>query len=422
MANSFPALNEDVFAYVEKVSQLPKVKQALDIALRDVQRAMDEQVELCEIPAPTFKEEKRAASMLERMKAYGLTDVHIDEVGNVIGVRKGVQENGPVLVLGAHMDSVFPEGTDVTVRKEGNCYIAPGIGDNCTGLRTILQILRCLQEAQIQTKGDIWFVGTVGEEGNGDIRGAKHVVKSYPIDGFIAVDNTDVTRILFGGTGSHRWRVTINGLGGHSWADYGKMPSAIHAMARAIAKFVDWCPAADPKTSWTVGTIKGGTSVNAIAASCSVDIDMRSTDNDSLETQEALILSKFDEAVAEENASWKIDDPKYCLSVTKEMIGNRPAGTRPDDCPVLQASRSAQKLLGIEMSSYVRSSTDANAPMGAGIPSTCLGTGGRGVNTHNFKEYFEMVDTHLGPQLIMLTSLALVGLENEEPLLPKRAI
>lgn len=421
MANQYPALSEQVFAQVDKVFQMPKVQKALEIAKRDVQLAMDEQVELCEIPSPTFHEEKRAAEMVKRLKAYGLTDVYIDEIGNVIGVRKGVQADGPVLVLGAHMDSVFPEGTDVTVRREGNRYIAPGIGDNCTGLRTILQILRSLEEADIQTKGDIWFVGTVGEEGNGDIRGSKHIVKNDPIDGFIAVDNTDVTRILFGGTGSHRWRVTINGLGGHSWADYGKIPSAIHAMARAIAKFVDLRPAADPKTSWTVGTIKGGTSVNSIAGSCSVDIDMRSTENESLEAIEAQILSKFEEAVAEENASWAVKDDSYLLTVTKEMIGNRPAGTRPDDCPVLQVSRSAQKLLGIEMSSYVRSSTDANAPMGAGIPSTCLGTGGRGVHTHNLKEYFEMVDTHLGPQLIMLTSLALVGLEDEAPLLPKRA-
>ena len=420
MANQFPALSQQVFAQVDKVFQMPKVQKALDVAKRDVQLAMDEQVELCEIPSPTFHEEKRAAEMVKRFKAYGLTDVHIDEIGNVIGIRKGTQEGSPILVLGAHMDSVFPEGTDVTVRREGNRYIAPGIGDNCTGLRTILQILRSLEEAQIQTKGDIWFVGTVGEEGNGDIRGSKHIVKNCPIDGFIAVDATDVGRILYGATGSHRWRVTIKGLGGHSWAEYGKTPSAIHAMARAIAKFADLRPAVDPKTSWTVGTIKGGTSVNSIAGVCSVDIDMRSTDNDCLNAEEAFILSKFDEAVAEENASWAIDDEDRFLSVTKEMIGNRPAGTRPDDCPVLQASRSAQKLLGIELTSYVRSSTDANAPMGAGIPSTCLGTGGRGVHAHNLKEYFEMVDTHLGPQLIMLTSLALVGLEDEEPLLPKR--
>lgn len=420
MAKELPALSEAVFNQVQKISQLPQVAQALEIAKRDVQRAMDEQVELCEIPAPTFKEEKRAASLMQRMKDYGLTDVKMDEIGNVIGIRKGTKQGGPILVLGAHMDSVFPEGTDVTVKKEGIRYTAPGIGDNCSGLRCILQILRGLEEAKIQTQGDIWFVGTVGEEGNGDIRGSKHLVKNNKIDGFIAVDSTDVGRVLYGATGSHRWRVAIDGLGGHSFAEYGKTPSAIHAMARALTKFADLRPASDPKTTWTVGKISGGTTVNTIAAHCEVEIDMRSFDNTCLLSLEAEILSKFDEAVAEENASWAIQDPERLLKVTKTSIGDRPAGTRPHDCPVLQSARSAQKVLGIELSSYVRSSTDANAPMSANIPSTCLCSGGHAEHAHNLKEYFEMINTHLGPQLISLTALSLVGIDGvDEPLLPK---
>lgn len=420
MAKELPALSKAVFNQVQKISQLPQVAQALEIAKRDVQRAMDEQVELCEIPAPTFKEEKRAASLMQRMKDYGLTDVKMDEIGNVIGIRKGTKQGGPILVLGAHMDSVFPEGTDVTVKKEGIRYTAPGIGDNCSGLRCILQILRGLEEAKIQTQGDIWFVGTVGEEGNGDIRGSKHLVKNNKIDGFIAVDSTDVGRVLYGATGSHRWRVAIDGLGGHSFAEYGKTPSAIHAMARALTKFADLRPASDPKTTWTVGKISGGTTVNTIAAHCEVEIDMRSFDNTCLLNLEAEILSKFDEAVAEENASWAIQDPERLLKVTKTSIGDRPAGTRPHDCPVLQSARSAQKVLGIELSSYVRSSTDANAPMSANIPSTCLCSGGHAEHAHNLKEYFEMINTHLGPQLISLTALSLVGIDGvDEPLLPK---
>lgn len=419
MSKELPELKQCVMDQVKKIAQNPKVAQALKIAERDVQRAMDEQVELCEIPAPTFKEEERARSVMQRMKDYGLTDVRMDEIGNVIGVRKGVRENGPILVLGAHMDSVFPEGTDVTVKKEGIRYSAPGIGDNCSGLRAILQVLRGLEEANIQTQGDIWFVGTVGEEGNGDIRGSKHLVKNNKIDGFIAVDSTDVGRVLYGATGSHRWRVSIDGLGGHSFAEYGKTPSAIHAMARAIQKFADLRPAADPKTTWTVGTIKGGTTVNSIAAHCEIEIDMRSFDNECLLAIEKEILSKFDEAVAEENASWAVAAEERLLKVTKTAIGDRPAGTRPHDCPVLQVARSAQKVLGIEISQYVRSSTDANAPMSANIPSTCLCSGGYAENAHNLKEFFEMVDTHLGPQLITLSALALVGIEGEEPILPK---
>lgn len=421
MAKELPALSESVLAQVQKVAKLEKVQKALEIAKRDVQRAMDEQVELCEIPAPTFMEEKRARSVMERMKAYGLTDVKMDEIGNVIGVRKGMVEGGPILVLGAHMDSVFSIDTDVKVKKDGIRYSAPGIGDNCSGLRAILQVLRGLEEADIKTKGDIWFVGTVGEEGNGDIRGSKHLCNNNKIDGFIAVDSTDVGRVLYGATGSHRWRISIDGLGGHSFAEYGKTPSAIHAMARAIQKFADLRPAADPKTTWTVGTIKGGTTVNSIAAHCEVEIDMRSFDNKCLLALEAEILSKFDEAVAEENASWTITDPERLLKVTKTAIGDRPAGTRPHDCPVLQVARSAQKVLGIELTQYVRSSTDANAPMSHDIPSTCLCSGGHAENAHNVKEFFEMIDTHLGPQLITLAALSLVGVEDEEALLPKKA-
>ena len=155
MPKELPVLNEAVLAQVQKIAGLEKVQKALQIAKRDVQRAMDEQVELCEIPAPTFMEEKRAQSVMQRMKDYGLTDVKMDEIGNVIGVRKGMVEGGPILVLGAHMDSVFPIETDVTVKKDGIRYSAPGIGDNCSGLRAILQVLRGLEEADIQTKGDI---------------------------------------------------------------------------------------------------------------------------------------------------------------------------------------------------------------------------------------------------------------------------
>ena len=245
-------------------------------------------------------------------------------------------------------------------------------------------------------------------------------MKNNKIDGFIAVDSTDVGRVLYGATGSHRWRVSIDGLGGHSFAEYGKTPSAIHAMARAIQKFADLRPAADPKTTWTVGTIKGGTTVNSIAAHCEVEIDMRSFDNKCLLALEKEILSKFEEAVAEENASWDIADPERILKLTKTAIGDRPAGTRPHDCPVLQVSRSAQKVLGIELTQYVRSSTDANAPMSMDIPSTCLCSGGHAENAHNVKEFFEMIDTHLGPQLITLAALSLVGVEDEEPLLPKK--
>ena len=420
MTQNIPPLSEEVFAQVEKLAAQPAVKAALEQAAREADRAMEEQIELCEIEAPTFHEEVRAKRVAELMRQYGLSDVTIAPIGNVVGRRPG-RGNGPVLALGAHMDTVVPAGTDVKVRREGNIFRAPGIGDNCSGLRALLQILRMFNDQKIETEGDILFVGTVGEEGNGDIRGSKALFDgTRHIDGFIAIDSTDVGRVLKGATGSHRWRFSIDGKGGHSYAEFGRCPSAIHAVCRAGAKVGCFKVPADPKTTYTIGTIKGGTTVNTIAAHCEVEVDMRSVNNEELLKLEARILEAFEDAVREENEFWGITDESLKLKLTKTQIGNRPAGMRPDDCPVLQTARSAQKVLGIELTKYMCSSTDANAPMSLGIPSTCLCSGGRGVNAHSVTEYFEKVDTELGPQLVFLTAAALAGACGEKPLLPVR--
>lgn len=420
MTQNIPPLSEEVLAQVKKLAEKPEVKAAMEQAAREVDRAMEEQIELCENEAPTFHEEVRARRVAELMRAYGLTDVVTDPIGNVVGRRPG-KGNGPVLALGAHMDTVFPAGTDVKVRREGNIYRAPGIGDNCSGLRALLQILRMFNDQKIETEGDILFVGTVGEEGNGDIRGSKALFDgTRHIDGFIAIDSTDVGRVLNGATGSHRWRLSVDGKGGHSYAEFGRCPSAIHAICRAGAKVGCFKVPADPKTTYTIGTIKGGTTVNTIAAHCEVEVDMRSVSNEELLKLEARVLKAFEEAVQEENDFWGITDESLKLKLTKTQIGNRPAGMRPDDCPVLQTARSAQKVLGIELTKYMCSSTDANAPMSLGIPSTCLCSGGRGVNAHSVTEYFEKVDTQLGPQLVFLTAAALTGACGEKPVLPVR--
>lgn len=336
-----PPLNSEVLSTVEKLAAKPEVRAAFAEAERDVDRAMREQIELCEIEAPTFHEENRAKRVAELMRTYGLKDVVIDPIGNVVGRRPG-RGNGPVLALGAHMDSVFPAGTDVKVRQEGRIYHAPGIGDNCSGLRALLQILRMYEDNHIETEGDLLFVGTVGEEGNGDIRGSKALFDgSRHIDGFIAIDSTDVGRILKGATGSHRWRICVDGTGGHSYADFGHVPSAIHAICRAGAKIADFKVPEDPKTTFTIGTIKGGTTVNSIAAHCEVEVDMRSVNNEALLQLEAAVLKAFDEAVDEENRCWNVVDEALKLKLTRTQIGNRPAGMRPDDCPVLQVSRAA---------------------------------------------------------------------------------
>ncbi len=406
---------------IRALAETPKVAAALKQCVEEADYAKAEQIRLSEIPSPTFKESVRAAEFARLLKAYGLTDVVIDPIGNVVGRRPGrLGEAGPVLAMGAHLDTVFPEGTDVTVKERDGVYYGPGLGDNASNLRNMLQILRALTRNNIETEGTLLFVGTVGEEGNGDIRGSKALFDgSRHIDGFLALDSSDVRRILCGATGSHRWRVTITGPGGHSWSDFGKVPSAIHAMGRAIAAIADIHTPKDPRTTFSVGLVKGGTSVNTIAQNCQVDVDMRSVDNQALLTLEKEILPIFEQAVEVEHARWNIRDDDKKLKVSMEQIGARPAGQRPVECPVLQSARSAQKVLGIPLTKYDSASTDANKPMSLGIPATCISSGGIGRGAHTLEEHFIFTDIHLGPQLAILTALGLVGTAGHAPLLPK---
>ena len=251
-----PSINESVLQAMKVLATDPKIQKGLQIAKDQASFAMQEQVELCEIASPTFEEATRAKEIARRMEQYGLTDVSIDEIGNVVGVRKGTG-NGPVLVIDAHMDTVFPMGTDVKVRREGDTYYAPGIGDNTSGCRALLQLIRCFNEADIKTEGDILFVGTVGEEGNGDIRGAKFIVKGdRQVDGYIAIDSFSEGVVVNGGVGCHRWRVSIDGKGGHSFMDFSQIPSAIHAMCHAGHLIDHLVPPSEPYTTFNIGTIK----------------------------------------------------------------------------------------------------------------------------------------------------------------------
>ena len=412
-----PSINESVLQAMKVLATDPKIQKGLQIAKDQASFAMQEQVELCEIASPTFEEATRAKEIARRMEQYGLTDVSIDEIGNVVGVRKGTG-NGPVLVIDAHMDTVFPMGTDVKVRREGDTYYAPGIGDNTSGCRALLQLIRCFNEADIKTEGDILFVGTVGEEGNGDIRGAKFIVKGdRQVDGYIAIDSFSEGVVVNGGVGCHRWRVSIDGKGGHSFMDFSQIPSAIHAMCHAGHLIDHLVPPSEPYTTFNIGTIKGGTSVNTIAPHCEVDIDIRSISNDELLKLEAQIFEALDAGVEEENKRWGITDPEKMLTLTKTQIGDRPAGSRDGGCPVIQFALSAQKVLGIELTQYGPSATDANAPISKNIPAACLGSGGLSEKFHTLDEYFVDRDSYKGPQLVFLAACMLVGVEGQKALL-----
>ena len=415
-----PAVEPQMAERMTALAADPKVAAALKVCADEVERAMAEQVRIAQIESPTFAEGVRGEEIARLMKEYGLEDVVTDASRNVVGRRPGTG-SGPVLAIAAHLDTVFPAGTDLTVRKEGALYYGPGIGDNASGLRSLLQVLRALNKAGIETEGDILFVGTVGEEGNGDICGAKALFDgSRRIDGFCALDMGDVYTVQNAATGAHRWRIAIEGQGGHSYIDFGRVPSAVHAMCRAGAKIADIHTPADPKTTFTIGTIKGGTTVNTIAARCEVDVDMRSTSLEALDELERTVLGAFEAAVAEENARWPEADADHQLRLVKTQIGNRPAGQQPDNSPAVQATLAAMAQMGLEVRQCRASSTDANKPISIGVPSVCIGTGGVTHNEHSLKEFFDSTEMEKGPQLALLIALALVGRKGEKPMLEKR--
>jgi acetylornithine deacetylase/succinyl-diaminopimelate desuccinylase-like protein len=399
----------------ERVLSDPRVKAALAAIERAEPEAIQEQFRLTEIPAPPFKEEKRAAYYLDLLKARGLDEAYLDEEGNAIGLRKG-SGNGPLLLIAAHLDTVFPEGVDTSVKERNGRFYAPGIGDDTRGLAAMLSVIDALNASGIETEADIMFAGNVGEEGRGDLRGIKAIFRDHPdIDGFISIDGVRMGRITNGGTGSRRFEFRFTGPGGHSFGAFG-LASAIHAMGRAIAKIGDLETPSDPKTTFTVGTVAGGTSVNSIAADAVFAIDMRSNDRTQLAILEQKAKDAALEAVAEENARWGRGE----ISVDFVLIGDRPVGRTEPSSPLVQLTRLAFDELAIEFRGLSISSTDSNVPMSLGIPAITIDGGGDGGGAHSPDEWFVPTDSHLGPQASLLLILGLAGIEGStQALLPK---
>jgi len=410
-------LSDNTKAVYEKLMATPAVKKGLDFLFADDANTLAEQIEICEIPAPPFKEEVRAAEYMKRLAALGLKDVQNDAEGNVFGILPGTG-NGPTLLVCAHLDTVFPEGTDVTVKVKDGRYWAPGIGDDTRGLAALLSVIRAFNETGIKPVGDVIFCGDVGEEGLGDLRGVKALFRDHKdIDGFISVDGSGMGGITYLATGSHRYEITFNGPGGHSFGAFG-LPSAIHAMGRAIAKIGDLQTPKEPRTTFTVGVVEGGTSVNSIAAQAKMWVDMRSNELPPLLAIEKELLAAVKQGVVEENARWNSDK----ITVDIELVGDRPAGVQPAGASVVQATYAAALALGKTPRLGGPSSTDANLPISLAIPAICIGGGGRGGNGHAPEEWYENTDAYLGPQNVFLTILGLAGVDGvTQPLLEVRA-
>ena len=394
----------------KKFLKKSKIKAAFErIALLDP-TTLKRHIELTEIEAPPFKEARRAKVFADYFKTLGMDSVWIDTEGNVLGLLQGSEGNRTV-ALDAHLDTVFPEGTEVKVRIENDTLYAPGIGDDTRGLSMLLTLLETIKTEQIQPKDDLLFVGSVGEEGLGDLRGVKHLFRSGGprIDAWIAIDGGAIGRVNNKGLGSYRYRITFSGPGGHSWGAFG-LANPHHALGQAITNFVQTADAytsKGPKTSYNVGVISGGTSINSIPFESVMEIDIRSVDPARLEVMESLLEDAVNQALLDQNQR-KRRGPELTVKIDK--IGNRPSGELSDQLPLVQRTLAATQAFGI--TPYLtRGSTNSNIPIAKGIPAVTIGRGGDGGNAHSLDEWWTNKEGHKAIQLALLILLMEAGME-----------
>ncbi|MET0290399.1 MAG: M20/M25/M40 family metallo-hydrolase [Pseudoxanthomonas sp.] len=363
-------------------AKFAQARAALD---RDYDRTIDDLVALTEIPAPPFKEQARAQAYLTLLKAHGLSDAELDAEGNAMGLRRGTG-GGPLIVVAAHLDTVFPEDTPIKVTREGNTLLAPGIGDDTSGLSALLAYLRAMDAAGYRHKADILFVGNVGEEGPGNLRGVRHLFTQGKykdrISAFISYEPGRAGRITNGGVGSLRYQVSFTGPGGHSYGSFGLVNPA-YAMGQAISGMGRLQVPKSPKTTYNVGVLEGGTSVNSIPHTVAMTVDMRSAGKQELEQLRSDFLALLQPAVAAENAARDTKEGKVAFEA--KLMGDRPVGRTAEDTDLVQIARAVAQAGGKEVK-LGASSTDANLPMSLGIPAITLGSGFDSRRSHSLDE------------------------------------
>jgi tripeptide aminopeptidase len=401
-------------ARVQRVVTDARFKAAMAVLDRDHDRLIADIITLTEIPAPTFAEERRGAAYLDMLRAHKLADVERDEIGNVMGIRRGTNTaGGPLIAVVAHLDTVFPEGTDVKVRRTGTRLTAPGVGDNTRSLAVLLAMIRAMDEAGLRTAGDLLFVGNVGEEGLGDLRGVKHLLLKGKykdrIKQVVAVDGAgEGGSIVNGGVGSKRYRVAFKGPGGHSYGAFGLVNPAF-AMGAAMQKFSTITVPTSPKTTFNVGVVGGGTSVNSIPIETWMEVDMRSESPLELEKVETAFLMMVRQAVDEENRARSTREGPLAADV--KLIGDRPSGQTPRSAAIVQTAAAAARAAGATPQ-FTFSSTDANLPISLGMPAIRLNSGGTGDRAHSLDEWIDVTKASSlrGIQVLLATLLALAEL------------
>src|SRR6266404_468923 len=394
-----------------RLSDNARVRAALDWFTPNISWVNDQQARITEIPAPSFQEAQRAAAVKEMLSETGLT-AHIDKAGNVIGELPGVNEN-ELVVVAAHLDTVFPPGTDVKVRRDGSRMIAPGISDNGSGVAALLALARAVQFAHLKPQRTILFVGDVGEEGEGNLRGMRAIVDTYrgKLKAIVVLDGSGTDHVTTKALASRRLEALISGPGGHSWSDFG-MPNPINALVRGSVRFINTKVPATPRTTFNIGQIEGGTSVNSIPYEARLKVDIRSESEDELARLEAALRESIAAGVRDEMESAR-DRSKGKLEWKVELLGSRPGGELKADSALLAALRAADDFVG-NQSRVERSSTDANIPLSLGVDAIAIGAGGNGGGAHSLQEWYDSAGRELGLKRALLTVLGISGITEEK--------
>lgn len=395
---------------VEALTKMKSVQTAFSIIDQLEPVTRQEHIALTEIPAPPFKEATRAQHYMKMLQAAGADQVWLDSIGNVLALRKG-KKGTRTVVLDAHIDTVFPEGTDVKVKVKGDTLYAPGIADDTRGLAVMLTTLKALEQAHIETTDDVLFVGTVGEEGLGDLRGVKYIVEKskQKVDSWIAIDGIKISEIVNGGLGSVRYRATITGPGGHSWDAFG-LGNPHHAMAKAINYFSDEAmrfTSTGIKTSYNIGRTGGGTSVNSIPFESWAEVDMRSESPAQLKKIDSIFKSNMARGVADYNAQVKKGSK---LTLKLDRIGYRPSGVTAKESPLVQRALAAAAFFWPNPTLHIQS-TNANTAMANGIPAITIGAGGKSAHEHALDEWWLNEKGADGIKFVLLTLLLEAGVE-----------
>ncbi|HKN20929.1 MAG TPA: M20/M25/M40 family metallo-hydrolase [Terracidiphilus sp.] len=396
---------------VARIAELRRVHEAFAWFRSHARQLEDLQLQVTSIAAPPWGEAARSEWLKKHFAELGLADVHQDEIGNVFGIRAGSDLGAPYIALSAHLDTVFPPDTAISARRDADKLYGPGISDNSSGIIALLAIAAAMHAAVIPNRAPILFIGDVGEEGEGDLRGMRHIFQqprwSARIASLVVLDGAGTDTIIAEGLGSRRYEVTIRGHGGHSWSDFG-VANPIVGLARVIDRFTRTAVPATPKTTYNIGIISGGTSVNSIPESATMRVDTRSASVEELDRLERALHEAIDEVIPELTGRKR----QELLTAEVHVIGNRPAADLPIDSQLLKMVRAVDAQLN-NTARIQRASTDANVPLSLGREAIAIGAGGAGGGAHTIHEWYDPAGRELGLKRILLLTLALSGVADE---------